>query len=34
LETFLISFLASSIPGSVLGFVILLVLRRNRNLAL
>jgi len=34
LETFLISFLASSIPGSVLGFVILLVLRRSRNLAL
>jgi energy coupling factor transporter S component ThiW len=34
LETFLIAFLASSIPGSVLGFAILLVLRKSRNLAL
>ncbi|MBS7622923.1 energy coupling factor transporter S component ThiW [Candidatus Bathyarchaeota archaeon] len=32
LEAFLIAFLASSIPGAILGFIVLLVIRRSRGL--
>ncbi|MEM3004345.1 MAG: energy coupling factor transporter S component ThiW, partial [Candidatus Bathyarchaeia archaeon] len=32
LEAFIIAFLASSIPGAILGFIVLLVIRRGRGL--